>query len=175
MDRSRATFEAYDGVEFRVGEGTVKVPSLSVGEAVRFLRLLARVEQGDGAANHEAAAMFSVRSGVEAVVLSDLGWEGPGGSLTVGAGIAFARQVDIAQTPDGWSAQAHVLDRAPRILGVDGEPAEVFGAARAFAQQVYTLVYGLARDFWIRPHLSLKVRAMTAPRPRWSSTRGSTT
>jgi len=48
MENSRATFEAFDGVDVELPDGrTVLCRVLTIREAVRFLRLLAKSGEGD--------------------------------------------------------------------------------------------------------------------------------
>ncbi len=157
MDRSQATYEAYDGVELRLlNERVVRCAAVTVAEAVRYLRLLSRVSE-HFEAHHEFIAEFPERIGIADVPLRDLGLsiESPaggeidGGLLTVRAALDLLRTLVKAENGDP-GAQSDFLDKFPAALSADLSsihPAEVFEFGRVFAQEVYALVYRLASDF----------------------------
>jgi hypothetical protein len=140
VERSRATFDAYDAVELRLEDRVVRVPPLTVGEAVRYLRLMDRLHSGDEGAHAEIMAVFPARAGIMDVPLSAWGLmvDVPGvgachPTMTVAQALEFCAVLAEAQE-GGWRAQAKVLDRTPAALGLpELSPVEVFGAARLFA------------------------------------------
>lgn len=157
MDRSQATYEAYDGVELRLlNERVVRCEAVTVAEAVRYLRLLSRVSE-HFEAHHEFMAEFPERIGIADVPLRDLGFsiESPlggeldGGLLTVCTGLELLRMLFAAEGGDP-GAQSDFLDKLPAELGADLSsihPADIFEFGRLFAQELYELLYGLASDF----------------------------
>ena len=188
MDKNRATFEAYDGVELRLLNGrVVRCPALTVAEAAHFLRMGARVEDGDYSGVDEFVAAFPVRIGVLKERLVDLGLvvEGPAGPLAFGDltledGLALARLYGeaVADAKDARSSKAkvRVLDEWPATFGFTaGTPGEVFQVARSFAEALYLHVYGLAKDFLDHLTLSPGVRVMTLRATDYSSMLASTT
>ena len=157
MERSQATFEAYDGVELKLQDGrVVRVPPFTVGEAASYLRLLSQVKDGSLEAHETFLATFPARAAIQDVPLVAFGFEVeiPGigrrvPELTVAQAVALADTVARAMEADGWRAQSEVLDRIPAVMGLsEPTPAEVFLAARLFAREVYTLLYGLAESFF---------------------------
>ena len=80
MAESEATYQSFDGVELEVPEGPIDVPMegsrvvrcrpLKVGEAVQFLRLLDRAQQGDGDAFMRLCDEFPAAVGIEDVELT---------------------------------------------------------------------------------------------------------
>lgn len=177
MERSRATFDAYDAVELRLEDRVVRVPPLTVGEAVRYLRLMDRLHSGDEGAHAEIMAVFPARAGIMDVPLSAWGLmvDVPGvgachPTMTVAQALEFCAVLAEAQE-GGWRAQAKVLDRTPAALGLpELSPVEVFGAARLFAGEVYALIYGLAQDFFNRLALSPRGQAVERTGPTVAST-----
>ncbi len=188
MDRSKATYEAYDGVELRLLNGrVVHCAPLEVVEAVRWLRLLSRVDEGDFESHYTFLAEFPGRIGIDAVPLGDLGFSmtGPGDveltadAMNVTAALGLVEMLAQAEGGDP-NAQANFLDNFPGAIGADPEimtPAGVFELGRAFAEQVYSLVYGLASDFSTHQTASPRSLVMTLERvrPTTMSTPGSTT
>jgi hypothetical protein len=184
VERSQATFEAYDGVELKLQDGrSVLVPSFTVTEAVHYLRILDRVREGSFDAHVAFLAGFPARVGILEVPLPAFGFEVgiPGAGirspdLTVAQAVALADTVALAQETDGWRAQAEVLGRIPAVLGLDGAaPAEVFLAARLFAHEVYTLLYGLAESFFGHLVSIPRGQVLTMGTAALTSTPGSTT
>ena len=160
MDRSKATYEAFDGVELRLfNDRVVRCPALGVGEAIRYLRLLGSVSE-DFQAHHTFMGEFPERIGIIEVPLRDLGFsmkapdgedgeELDGGELTVKAALGYLELLSNAGDGDP-RAQADFMDRFPAALGFDPSsviPSEIFAAGRTFAERVYELIYGLASDF----------------------------
>ena len=160
MDRSQATFEAYDGVELRLlNERVVQCPPLTVAEAVRYLRMLSRVSEDFGA-HYAFMAEFPERIGIAEIPLGDLGFVMPspvagapdldGNGLTVTASLALLEVLAKAEQGD-QDAIADFFDRFPPAIGVEpadlSPPAQVFECGRVFAEHAYTLIYGLASDF----------------------------
>ncbi len=157
MDRSQATYEAYDGVELRLlNERVVRCERVEVAEAIRYLRLLSRVSE-HFEAHHIFMAEFPERIGIADVPLGDLGFsiESPlggeldGGSLTVRGSLKLLRILMEAENGEP-RAQSDFLDKFPAALSADLStihPAEIFEFGRTFAQEVYSLLYGLASDF----------------------------
>jgi len=183
VDRSEATFDSYDAVELRLEDRVVRVPPLTVGEAVRYLRLMDRLHSGDEGAHAEIMATFPGRAGIVDVPLTawgltvDVPSVGPcAPSVTVGEALELCGALTEAQG-GAWRAQVKVLDRTPEVLGLPTlHPVEVFGAARLFAQEVYALIYGLAEDFFARLALGPRGQArVTDPAAALSSTQDSTT
>lgn len=197
MERSDATFGAYDGLELRLlGGQVVRVPDLTIAEAARFLRLLAAIES-DGRtelerqeAHERFLAEFVPRAGISDVSLFALGMalELPGGMVARGEDISVARALQLTELlqaacqRSGWGAQSEFLDVFPPVLGSDGlRPPEVFQLGHQFAQHVYELLYGFARPFLSHLISTPGVRVMvmttgtTGSLVASSSTRGSTT
>ena len=157
MDRSQATYEAYDGVELRLlNERVVRCEAMEVAEAIRYLRLLSRVSE-HFEAHHAFMAEFPERIGIADVPLRDLGLsiecplggELDGGEVTVRDSLKLLRILVAAENGDP-GAQSDFLDKFPAALSADLSsihPAEVFEFGRLFAQEVYSLLYGLASDF----------------------------
>ena len=158
MDRSQATYEAYDGVELHLlNECVVRCEAMEVAEAIRYLRLLSRVSE-HFEAHHVFMAEFPERIGIADVPLRDLGLsidspvggEIDGGELTVRAALGLLQMLVKAENGDP-GAQSDFLDKFPAALGAEMlssiHPAEVFEFGRLFAQEVYSLLYGLASDF----------------------------
>ena len=176
--RDRATFEAFDGVELRFLGGVVrKCAALTVAEAAHYLRLEARVNEGDLAAMRQFAAEFPDRIGMLDVRLTDTGLEvvGPGGAplsfgdLTVADGLELSEIVAEAVGRDRRApkAQVRILDEFPATFGLDARtltPADVFEVARAFTEALYLHIYGLAKDFYGHLSRSPRVEVMTMTR-----------
>jgi len=172
VDRSQATYEAFDGVELRLlNERVVRCKALGVGEAIRYLRLLGSVSE-DFQAHHTFMGEFPERIGIIEVPLRDLGFsmEAPrgeeldGGELTVQAALGFLELLSNAENGDPHS-QADFMDRFPSAVGFDSSsviPSEVFDAGRVFAERVYELIYGLASDF--STHLTTSPRGQVTMR-----------
>lgn len=156
MDRSKATYEAFDGVELRLlNDRVVRCPPIGVGEAVRYLRLMSRIVE-DFEAHHQFMTEFPERISIANVPLADLGFsmKAPDGadvdaSLTLRTVLDLLHKLSDAGAGDP-GAQADFLDDFLPAIGLENEaftPAEVFEFGRLFAQEVYALVYGLASDF----------------------------
>jgi len=174
MDRSEATFQAFDGVTLTLEDGrTVNVRSFSTQEAVHYLRLLSRVQDGDAGAHHTFVREFPARAGLSDVPLSAFGFqfdvEGvggvSGGDVTVAQALAFVELLHTAQGRWGWRAQMALLGEFPEAFGLQAlDPPEVFRAGIAFAEEINRLLYGLSESFWT--HL------VSSPRAQVMRTRG---
>ena len=183
MERSEATFAAYDAVEITTADGTVvRAPALSVAEAARFLRLMAKVRSGDAAAHAELVATLPGRLGVASLPISSLGVtvtlpdEVACPDLTVADALAFAGVVERAGEPDGWAAQVEILDRVPSWFpDADISPSGVFSLAREFAGGVYGAMYGMADSFFGRLALIPVGQAVVEGTEEWTSGPDSTT
>lgn len=178
MDRSQATYEAYDGVELQLLNGrVVRCDALTVAEAVHYLRLLASIGE-DPDAHDTLMSEFPERIGILDVQLADIGLEVEGielGDLTLKDGFEMvgilATALGDAFSVESSKAKVRVLDEFPVTFGVEGlKPPEVFTLARTFAERLYLLIYGLAQDFC--QHLTLSpgvkvmvLRAATDPSP----------
>lgn len=175
MSSDRATFDSYDGVELRFLDGvTRKCAPLTVAEAAHYLRLEARIRDGEVAAVCAFASEFADRAGVLDVRLVDMAFEvvGPGGTplalgdMTVADGLALTEVVGAAAGVDRKAAKAQsaILDTFPAKFGRDPKalaPAEVFAMARSFASELYLHIYGLAKDFCDHLTRSPRVKVMT--------------
>ncbi len=165
MERSQATYEAYDGVELRLHDGKViRCDPLSVAEAIHFMRLLAGAVD-DTRVHHEFLREFVPRIGLAETKLVALG-------LTIELGQEDADvEVDLAEYSELapgttveealgicealWKAQDEgdaweFLEKLPPLFGVDPQhahAAEAFAAGRAFVLIFYRHLYGLASDF----------------------------
>ena len=186
--QNEATFEAYDGVELRLLNGrVVRCASLTVAEAVRYLRVLSLVET-DPTAHERFIGEFPGRLGIEGERLVDLGLEVDGfafGDLTYSAAVELvALQVAGAWATDVRArsrAQCEFLDRFPAAVGLaPTSPAQVMAEGRRFTDAIYLMIYGLAEDFC--SHLIsapgsqvLEVTGTVAPGLSSSSTSVSTT
>lgn len=186
MDRSQATYEAFDGVELRLLNGrVVRCSALTVKEAVHYLRLLSLIKEaaeseGDddvalvaaAGAHDDLVSGFPDRIGILEERLVDLGLEveGPDGALLFGdltlkdafemVGI-LATALSDAYSAESSKAKVRILDELPLTLGVDGlGPAEVFALGRTFGKGLYLLVYDLAEDFCQHLTLSPRVKVM---------------
>lgn len=166
MERSEATFQAYDGVRLTLADDhVVQVPAFSTREAVHYLRLLSRVEAGDAAAHHAFFHEFPARAGLLGTPLSAFGFafsdaEIAGGEVTVAEATALVQLLGAAQ--DGGSSEiVRFLDRFPVAFGIgdDVPPAEIFVAGNAFADEFYRLIYGLAESFLSRLVSTPRVQA----------------
>lgn len=166
MDHSRATYEAYDGVELRLLNGRIaRCPALTVQEASHYLRLLAGVGE-DPSAYDIFLSEFPGRIGILDERITDLGLElaAPNGrpvefgDLTLKDALALidviATALDDAFSVESSEAKVRILDELPLTLGVDANAGEVFTLARTFAEQLYLLMNGLAQDFL--QHLTLR-------------------
>lgn len=186
MDRSEAIFQAFDGVTLTLDDGrTVNVRSFSTQEAVHYLRLLSRVQDGDAAAHNAFVREFPARAGLLDVPLSAFGFrfdvegvgEVAGGDVTVAQALAFVELLNSAQERQGWRAQGAFLDEFPGAFGLQAlDPPAVFRAGIAFTDEVNRLLYGLAESFWT--HLASSPRAqvmMTRGTEGSGSTPASTT
>lgn len=170
MDRSEATFQAFDGVTLTLEDGrTVNVRSFSTQEAVRYLRLLSMVEAGDAGAHYTFVREFPARAGLSDVPLSAFGFrfdvegvgEVSGGDVTVARALAFVELINAAQERQGWRAQSAFLDEFPGAFGLQAlNPPEVFRAGIAFTDEVNRLLYGLAESFWTHLASSPRVQVM---------------
>lgn len=167
MIHDRATFEAYDGVEIvLVGGEVVKFPALTITESARFLRIWAKIIEGQhdlvGVFVHE----FVERLGLGHVTLAELDVEVEGtecGALTV----SDAQDLCGVLHEASWSeddraranAQVRWLDEAPGKLGTDTTDREtLFELGQSFVSVYYLHMYGLARDFCSRLHASPRVK-----------------
>jgi len=167
VDRSEATFQAFDGVTLTLEDGrAVNVRSFSTQEAVRYLRLLSMVEAGDAGAHATFVREFPARAGLSDVPLSAFGFtfaadgvgEVAGGSVTVARALAFVERLNAAQEWQGWRAQMSFLDDFPGAFGLQAlDPPAVFRAGISFADEVNRLLYGLAESFLT--HLASSPRA----------------
>lgn len=162
MGANEATFEAYDGVELRLGQTVVRCPALTTAEAIGYLRLFDRAKD-DPAAHAEFLDGFPERMGLAGVPLSDLGVdvEGPDGKpldlsrLTYKSGTRVAALYGVAayETDIGRRSRAQIkfLRRFPKLVGIADPdalpPVHVFGAGARFVQDFYLRIYGLAQDF----------------------------
>lgn len=196
MERSQATFEAFDGVELHLLNGrVVRCDALTVQEAVRYLRLLSGAVGGDLSRVDVLLREFPARVGLTEVPVVDLGLEVDGldrispklllGSPIEGRRGSGAFRIANAVTELGEAdvlaqaqAQLYLLRLVPPALGVKGRaPFEVFEAARGFTSALYLHLFGLAQDFCSLLTASPPARTMHL-RARGSSsalTRGSTT
>lgn len=177
MSRPEATYRTLEGdVELRLLNGrVVHTPALSIREAKELLALLegaAAAVRAIGAdeeprradidAFMEVVNDFPKRTGLLDERVIDLGFEleGPDGELVdLGAlrlhdALAMARLYGVSIADpfaiEGSQAKVRVLDEFPAAFGLDPdahEPATVYEMARAFTEELYELIYGLARDF----------------------------
>jgi hypothetical protein len=181
VDRSEATFQAFDGVTLTLEDGrAVNVRSFSTQEAVRYLRLLSMVEAGDAGAHATFMREFPARAGLSDVPLSAFGFtfdvegvgEVAGGSVTVSRALELVELLNAAQTHHGWRQQCAFLGEFPGAFGLaDLNPPEVFRAGIAFEDEVNRLLYGLAESFLT--HLASSPRAQVM-RTRGTEGSGST-
>jgi len=185
MDRSRATYEAFDGVELRLlGGQVVRVPAFEVHEAIHFLRLFAAIEGGDQAAHRQFVAEFPARARLLTVPLSALGFALDVGEgevrrceqVTVADALALLALLEAAGDQSGWRAQAQFLDRfaAAVALPKGMPPGDAFTLGHAFREECYHALYGLARDFLSHLNSSPGVQVL-AMGTESSSTTASTT
>lgn len=193
MDRNKATYEAYDGVELRLLNGVVvRCAALTVEEAVRYLRLLSSIKEAveseeedvfaavfvaAAAAHEDLVSGFPGRLGILGERLVDIGLEVEGpdgmlafGDLTLEDALAMVHILGVALS-DAYSAESskakvRILDELPPTLGVDGlGPAEVFALGRTFGKSLYLLIYDLAEDFCRHLTLSPRVKVMEMRAP----------
>lgn len=185
MDRNRATFEAFDGVELRLPGGhVINVPTLTIAEAVHLLRLRSRAFNELDVEAHEGFVKGAIeRFQLARIPLGALGFEMEGAvektrALTVSQALEIVVLLHAACQLDGWKAQGEFLDRFPEAVGIQSPtPAEVFEMGHAFAQAFYQSIYGLAEDFLMRLRSSPRALAVMTPgaAPSTSSTSGSMT
>lgn len=185
MERSEAAFEAFDGVRLTLADGrVVGVPAFTTREAVRYLRLLSRVEQDDADAHHAFVREFTARIQILDVPLSAFGFsfevegvgEVEGGEMTVAQALRWAELLAGAQTLAGWQEQLAFLDGFPDAFGLQGlKPPEVFAAGRAFVDELWALVYGLSESFLSRLGLPRRAQASRTTGRSSGSTLASTT
>ncbi len=185
MERSEATYESYDGVAFELEGGfVVRCNVLTVSEALGFLRMMSSVES-DFSAHYRFMQEFPDRIKLAEASLADLGvtLDRPGGPLalenvTVRQATGLLGLLGDAEHGDP-NAQYDFLDRFPAALAIDPEhlsPFDTFELGRALAEQVYSLIYGIARRFWLdlttSPGARMRTQRATASP---SALRGSTT
>lgn len=183
MDRSQATFEAYDGVELYLGDRVVRTPAFTVAEAAHFLRMMDRLASGDGGTVEGFVEEFVARAGLGDVRLADLAVACDGlewGDLTANDAQALLRILNEACHDDDLvsrsRAQVRWLEEIPPTfgLGADMSPADVFQVGHRFAESYYLHMYGLASDFCSRLHRSPAVKTWVLSGPS-SSTSGAGT
>ncbi len=178
MQRSQATFDAFDSVELQLLNGrVVHCDALTVQEAVRYLRHLSGAVGGDLSRVDLLLREFPARVGLTEVPVVDLGLEIEGldvsPKLLLGSPLgeppaalrrAFANAVaELADTDVLKQAQAqlYLLRLAPPALGLRGRPlVEVFEGARDFTSALYLHLFGLAQDFCSLLTRSPRVRTM---------------
>ena len=182
MDRNQATYEAFDGVEIRLLDGhVVRTASLTVEEAVRYLRLQSNADF-DVAAAHEFLRDFPARMGVTETPLSAFGLvvedvaDGHRcAALTVAQGLELLELLGKAQQETGYQEQADFLEQFPKLTGLLGDDVwETFRLGHAFAEAYYLAIFGFARDFLSHLRSSPRAEVMVMRRGS-SSTKGSTT
>ena len=153
-----ATYEAYDGVELTLGGSVVRCPSLTVVEAVRYLRLFGR-ETLDVGGHAAFLAEFPKRIGILDTRLSDLGVEVEGltlDRLTYTEGLWLVETLTKAEQADARDA-AMLLNRFRVAVGfVGADPEAVFALGREFVDALYRAVYRLASQFVFPPELRPK-------------------
>ena len=181
MERSEATYQSYGGVKFTLDGGyVVRCGVLTVAEALRFLEMMESVES-DFSVHYQFMQEFPCRLGLAEESLAALGvtLDGPSGpvaleDVTVRQATGLGRLLGDAERGDP-NAQYDYLDRLPSVLAIEPDrlsPFETFELGRTLDQQVYSLMYGIARDFW--PHLigspTTKVMTMRAmaTNPGWA-------
>jgi len=185
MDRNRATYEAFDGVELRLLDGhVVRCPALSVAEAIHYLRLLSETDYDVDAA-HAFLNEFPARVGIADVPLSALGFEidgVPGGhhawDVTVSQGLALLELLGVAQRPHEWTgALAKFMEAFPKATGISTEdPWEMNRLGSVFAAAYYEAVLnGFARSFLSHLRSSPRARVMVMTGADSNSTSASTT
>ncbi len=165
MDRSQATYEAYDGVELRLHDGNViRCEPLSVSEAIHFMRLLAEAVD-DTRVHYEFLREFVPRIGFSGIKLVSLGLVieltqedadievdlgdfselAPGTTVEEALGICEALW-KAQDEGDAWE----FWEKMPPLFGVDprdADAAAAFAAGRAFVLIFYRHLYGLVSDF----------------------------
>jgi hypothetical protein len=169
VDEKRAGFEAFGGVEIRLGERTLRPPAFTVAETSRWLHMLDSlaaegVDPVDALHTIEASVReFGERIGLGDVPLRDLGVEHP---ATFGEAIALLDLLHDAQWHESIvkrsMAQVKWLDQAPAFFDVDADALDapaLFEMGAVFATDIYLHIYGLAQDFFSR--LAVGPRATT--------------
>lgn len=176
MDRSRATYEAYDGVKLHLPSGrVVECEALTVQEAVRFLRMLEVSEDLDAREAFETG--FVERIGIGDELLADFAQvDVDVGAMTVAEGFRVAqpwlRGALAPETAGGARALAGLFETAADVLGVapDADAADALEVIRRFSRQFYAMLYGLAQDFWALLAARPKARELVIHRAYVAST-----
>lgn len=161
---SRATFEAFDGVEVTlIGGRVLNVPAFTLSEATAYVRMWSKITDGDARLITSFVDAFVERAGLEDATLAELGVEAEGcEDLTareVGALVgALSRASWADDERERSAAQLEWLTLAPKTFGVE-DRAELAALGQRLARDYYVAMYGLSSDFCSRLHLGPEMKA----------------
>ena len=155
MDRDRATFEAFCGVELHLAGGVIQyVDGLSVSEAIHLIRLSKKAADGDGVAAFQFLRDFVERAdlGDHTLAVLGLSYDEPEAALaevTVMRAVELGELLAAAQMGSADS-QYEFLSEYPKAAGFEPDSRsanDVFALGDVFVKGLYAAIDELSRNF----------------------------